>query len=701
MAYDDPINNNQGAVKSSEIFMDRTLEIIKNSIGETLLKTLEGMMKPVSDALRYNNFLLHSDGQIIWETNLGQPRLRFNADSKANNIRLRLMMLDESAQSRTVDIVIPGTTGANSLTAFNTINMNNNDLVYMELSRSVILAAISGTPGVTPAEILLENGIDGGSIASGQRVLKVNMTGNTGMPAMVADLDSILQDSSQTVNIPIAARYDWTDGLATYSDVWWIPHGIRWPTGSLSVVGAVVVSGFNALPNYFVRTETELTQALNLITNDGGIVTPIAPFTINNPITVPANVTIYGRSNRGDGTANAKITLGTTAGFTLQAGASLKNLGIVIPSGFGALAVSYAVTMSGEGGSVEECEFYLQSNTASPNLTNTRCIRVNAEKCAVIRSKFFNLTTAGATGIYVQSGSNHLFVQNRVTNVTEIGYATAASSVAIRSDYGMVPVGSIIPWLGASYLNGSNGSPVYLVGGSGVANLATYLGDGWTICDGRQLPTDSPLRTGGNIYTPNLTDRYIRGASTFGSVLGNNTYNINGATASFNANPSVSNANYTFSGNALSLQHVHDMRHTHQWGYFQTNTAFQVLTEANWDQTTWTNTPSGNSINIMNYPFKTGSSNSFAAYTQAGYSSKLFTGGPLLNGTQNSGTGQARFTGNALSNNVTPSGNISLASGASVSAASLNSSQSNHNHSLSPSEVLPQYISVIFIMRVK
>ena len=164
MAYDDIINGPQGAIKSSEIFTDRTLPIIKNSIGETNLKVLEGMMKPISDALRYNNFLLYSDGQIVWETNLGQPRIRFNIDSKPNNIRLRLMMLDEAAQSRTVDIVIPATMGANSLTGFNTINMNNNDLIYMELSRDVILNAISGTPASTPAVITLENGIDGGSV---------------------------------------------------------------------------------------------------------------------------------------------------------------------------------------------------------------------------------------------------------------------------------------------------------------------------------------------------------------------------------------------------------------------------------------------------------------------------------------------------------------------------------------------------------
>lgn len=700
MAYDDIIDPKQGSIKSSEIFLDRSLDIIKNSIGETLLKTLEGMMKPVSDALRYNNFLLHSDGQIVWETNLGQPRIRFNADSKANNIRLRLMMLDESAQSRTVDVIIPATTGANSLTAFNTIDMNNNDLIYMELSRSVILTAISGTPATTPATILLENGIDGGSVTSGRRLLKVSTTGNTGMPAMVADLDSILQDASQTVNIPIASRYDWTDGISTYSDIWWIPHGIRWPTGSISVVGAIVVSGFNALPNYFVRTETELTQALTLLTNDGGIVTPIASFTINNPVTVPANTTIYGRSNRGDGIGNAKITLGTTAGFTLQTGASLKNLGLVIPSGFGAAGVSYAVTMSGDGSSVEECEFYLQSTTVSPNLTNTRCVRVNAQKCTVIRSKFFNLTTAGATGIYVQNGSNHLFVQNRVTNVVEIGYATVASSVSVKSDYGMVPVGSIIPWLGASYLNTSNGSPVYLVGGSGVANLASYLGEGWVICDGSALPTDSPLRTGGNIYTPNLTNQYIRGASTFGSVLGNNAYNINGATAIFNADPAITNPSYNVAMNAISLTHKHDMRHTHEWGYYQTNSALQVLTEADWNVSNWTTTPPVNSINLMNFPYKTGSSNSFGSFTQTGYASKLYTGGPLLNGTQGSPPGLSQFTGNSLSN-ITPTGTVNLASSGSVSAASLNNSQGNHSHSLSPSQVLPQYISVIFIMRVK
>ena len=67
MAFDDQIDNKQGSIKSSEIFLDRALDIIKNETGDTSLRTLEGIMKPLGDALRYNNFLLHSDGQFFWD----------------------------------------------------------------------------------------------------------------------------------------------------------------------------------------------------------------------------------------------------------------------------------------------------------------------------------------------------------------------------------------------------------------------------------------------------------------------------------------------------------------------------------------------------------------------------------------------------------------------------------------------------------
>jgi hypothetical protein len=266
----------------------------------------------------------------------------------------------------------------------------------------------------------------------------------------------------------------------------------------------------------------------------------------------------------------------------------------------------------------------------------------------------------------------------------------------------MVPVGSIIPWAGASYLNGSNGSPVYMVGGSGVANLSTYLGEGWTICDGRTLPTDSPLRTGGNIYAPNLTDRYLRGASTFGAPLGNNTYAINGSTASFNNTVNANNATYNFSGNVSGLSHTHSMIHTHQWGYFETNNTFRVSAESDRNVANWTNTGgSGGMISLMNYPYKTGSSNAFAAFTQTGYASRLWTGGPVGNGTQASPPVATPSTGNGLTGTYPVSGNIAVSGNPSIPASGLNAAQSNHNHSLTSSEVLPSYLSVIYIIRVK
>jgi len=718
MSYNSQIPDQQGAVKSSEIFTDQQLEIIKNNVGDTVLASLQGMMKPISDAVRYNNFVLHSTGQMFWQNTLGTTSIKFDSDSRANNIVLTLYVMDESAVSRTVDVIVPGTTGSNSLTAFNSITLAANELVYLEISRANLLAATSGTPSSTPGQLILENGITGGSTASGKRVLKTTLTGTAGMPAMIADMNSLTQSNSQTVNIPLAVRYDWTDGLTTFPDLWWIPHGIRWPSNVRSVVGAVVVSGFEALPNYFVRSELELTQALTALSSDGGIIVPTQSFSITGAITVPPNVTIMGRSSKYNGINNAKITVTNGSGFVLQSNASLTNLPIIVQAAFGSSGVANVVSLSASGSSVSNCEFSLLSTTPL-NLGNTRCVTINASYCKV-QENFFTSSVAGATAIYFTTGfTNNLVTFTRVSNITENAYQDRGRSVGTRSDYGMVPVGSIIPWLGASYINGSNGSPSYLVGGSGVANLTTYLGDGWVICDGRSLPTDSVLNIGGNTFTPNLTDLYLLGSSTFGGSGGNNTYTSTGTTASFNGVAVGVNAvNAAVTVDA----HSHDMKHVHAWSTGSYANSGNAAGDSARKVTTHFNISSGMSsdvagnyiigsspkvsTNIANWWFPQnfetaqpgipfGRTNQNSVFLHAGNTAggtvspngNLYTGSPVSNAGQKNNTGNTSTTGNAF------------VSGQNINTSSLNSAQGNHTHTIN--SVFPSYLSVIYIMRIK
>jgi hypothetical protein len=120
MAYDSPIDNKQGSMKASEIAMDRQLEIIKTQNNETALKTIELMMKPLGDAVRLNNFILHSTGQINWTG----TDIEFDSDSQANHIIFRLLLTDETS-ARTIDVYLTGTTGSNSSTLFNTLTLAN------------------------------------------------------------------------------------------------------------------------------------------------------------------------------------------------------------------------------------------------------------------------------------------------------------------------------------------------------------------------------------------------------------------------------------------------------------------------------------------------------------------------------------------------------------------------------------------------
>lgn len=702
MSYNDQIPDQQGAIKSSEIFTDHQLQIIKNNVGDTVLATLEGMMKPVSDAIRYNNFLLRSDGQVFWENSLGVTKIKFDSDAKANNIILTLYVMDESAVSRTVEVRVNGTTGANSLTAFNEIILNANELVYLEISRAELLAATSGVPATTPGQLVLENGITGGSTASGKRVLKTSLSGVAGMPALLAEMNSLTQSNSQTVNIPLAARYDWSDGLTTFPDIWWIPHGIRWPSNVRSVLGAVVVSGFEALPNFFVRSELELIQALTSLNSDGGIITPTQSFTITTPITVPQNVTILGRSNRADGINNAKITVAAGAGFTLQAGAGLKNLGLIVASGFGASGTSNVVNMTGARSFVIDCQFRVTSTTVSPNLNNTRCIQVFTDRVKIDGNYFYNPTTAGATAVYYVSGNtNHLVTFSQVLNVTEAAYQDRGRSVGVRSDYGMIPVGGIIPWLGASYINGSNSTPNFLVGGSGVANLTTYLGDGWVICDGRALPTDSVLRTGGNTFTPNLTDRYLRGATTYGAALGSDNYTTNGATASFSSAAANSGLDMFASSSISNVNHSHPFPHVHQWAfYFGSPASAWALTSPN-------NTGVGRwRVSPTTPPGLNGAVQASELSGNGGGNRFVWTGIPSG---ERWTSGPADASGNFRNNTENPNWewfggpqvitNLTINNQGSVSASALNSAQGNHTHTISA--ITPSYLSVIYIMRVK
>lgn len=358
MSFNDPIDKKQGAVKSSEIFMDKSLEIIKNAEGETALKTAELMMKPLSDMLRKSNFILHSDGQIVWTG----TEIEFDTDSKENHIILKLMLMDEGAP-KTVDLYLEASTVDNDIALFKNLPLADQELLYIELDRDKILSATSPNPGVEPARLYIENNVNGGSITPGAQLKKVSLSDTDGMPEMLSTESG--STKSSTMNIPLVTRLDWSDGVTTFSDIWWIPHGIRWPENTKSAIGAVVVSGLETLPSLFVRTLGELTNAITFLAPTGGIMLLQENILVDIAIQIPSGVTLMARTNLNVGPLQASPTLTVVSGgsISMETRSKIANINIEGAVNFGQSFEEALVLVNGDNCEIRDASFRLNNTS--------------------------------------------------------------------------------------------------------------------------------------------------------------------------------------------------------------------------------------------------------------------------------------------------------------------------------------------------
>jgi microcystin-dependent protein len=104
----------------------------------------------------------------------------------------------------------------NSTNTFNTVPLASGEVLYVELDRSLI-------PG--SGDLVLENAVSGTSTVSGKTVKKA-----TAGPTLA----DTMSGPSGTLSIPLAINID--------GHLWWIPHGIYWPPGVSSPLGAVITS---------------------------------------------------------------------------------------------------------------------------------------------------------------------------------------------------------------------------------------------------------------------------------------------------------------------------------------------------------------------------------------------------------------------------------------------------------------------------
>jgi hypothetical protein len=142
-----------------------------------------------------------------------------------------------------------------------------------------------------------------------------------------------------------------------------------------------------------------------------------------------------------------------------------------------------------------------------------------------------------------------------------------------------IPVGTIIPWIGGYFGDGSNGTFTNVLANT-IENVNTLLNsDGWYVCNGAALnDVLSPIFNGSGRYLPNLTDeRFLQGNTTAGGIGGSNTLvdhththslTVAAHTHTFSGTSSghsVDHAHYTSGTTSSSGSHNHAQAYDYQW----------------------------------------------------------------------------------------------------------------------------------------
>jgi len=397
MAYDDIKAKNQGSVKQSEVFSDKELDIIKANIGETGIKVIEQLIRVSGDALRRLNYILWSPGRIRWDG----TTIHFDSDTRDNDIYLRLLQTEEAAP-RTIDLKMNGSQIANTTDEFLNIDLADGELLYLELDRDTILSS-SGS-------VDLENAVGGGSVVGGYTVKKASISSSSGMPALITPEGG----NTQTFYIPIAMRVDWNDGFDSHQDIWWIPHGIKWPMGTTSTMGSVIVKGLETWPTAYVRSQAELIQEITALGGNGGIILATSPFNIDTSITIPAGVTFAGRTDISISGNNNAINLLPGGRIILSDRSRLERLYFRSSTSFGASANERMVQMSGERAYIENCEFEVTKPDTGPS--EAICVYVDGNENRLNNCRFNSVVgTTYKIGIDYISGSNNIDLDSMFT----------------------------------------------------------------------------------------------------------------------------------------------------------------------------------------------------------------------------------------------------------------------------------------------
>lgn len=351
----------QGAIKSSEVSLDLVLDIIQSNIGADGMTALTQILGVAGDAARKTAYILNSNGSVIWDG----TNLTFNNGITGTNVVLRLLQPNPSGPM-VVDLTMAGSTSAPSPTTFQSIPLANNDLLYIEIDRATLLASA----GV----LTVQNAVNGGSGTSPVTLHKVNMSSSSGMPA----LTNAANGATQTLYIPLACKLNGT------TDLYWIPHGIRWPAGTSTTLGAIIESGLETWPDYYVSSEAQLVAAVTALSSSGGVICVDAGFTIDTTIPIPANTILVGR-----GFTRSILTIAATGLITLGNHSELRCLSILCSAAFAGAADQDMVRITGAQAIVRDCYMEPQNTGVSHAAS---CINVQGNDARVINTEFHNTT---------------------------------------------------------------------------------------------------------------------------------------------------------------------------------------------------------------------------------------------------------------------------------------------------------------------
>ena len=467
----------QGATKISEIALDSVQPLIGTPEGGNMLDATQQMISILKDLLRRQNYILRSNGEMIWDGS----QILFNYGSVGNDAVLEILQTEATSQ-RKWSLTLTGTAGANSTGGFNSIALADGELLYLELDPANFIDN-SGSP---VSSFALENAVGGGSIVSGRTVKKIALGSTSGIPEMTNPSGG----TSTTFYIPLALRKG--------TDLLWIPHGINWPSGIASKLGAVIVSGLQAYPEFFAASQAELLTIFTALSSVGGVVLVTAPITIDQTVNVPADVKVLGR-----GMGKNALTVVPGGQIRLGSRSTLSGLPITASATFTGTMVS---TNSGNASRIEGCQLDI---SAATNVATNVCIDITGDNHRIKDCLFKGVVGTNRKPIQYTSGTGSTFLDCNFDSATSLKSAytfvvgtsaTVASSLVthttIQAAVSAAIVGDRILVLNGTYTeNVSIGNGITLEG----QGRETILNGNLTFTLGSQLSLVKAINISGNL----------------------------------------------------------------------------------------------------------------------------------------------------------------------------------------------------------